>query len=384
MVIRATAINPRLLRWAREQSGLEATEVAEALGKTPEAILSWEAGDTAPTWNQLDALATHYKRPVAIFFFAEPPQERSAETEFRTAAPIDPGVLDPDTRLAVRQGRAWQQSLRELAGVNPSDRFILRAFAAGPGNLSPEALAEKVRDWIGVTLNEQYRWRSSEIAFRAWRSVVEDVGVFVFKRSFKQTDVSGFCLHDEEFPIILINNSTAFARQTFTLFHELAHLLFRVSGITHEESTGILHASAPIEVACNRFATYFLVPDEGFPWEEVSHVRSLPDWIAIVAKRYSVSRLVILRRLRDKGKVDSETFRSLSAAWSGSYLARRAVETTGGSYYASQTTYLGDAYLELAFDRLHTGRISVAELADHLNVKARNIGKLEEVFLSRK
>lgn len=32
------------------------------------------------------------------------------------------------------------------------------------------------------------------------------------------------CINDEQYPVILINNSMSFARQIFTLLHELYHL----------------------------------------------------------------------------------------------------------------------------------------------------------------
>lgn len=385
MVERATAFNPRLLRWAREQSGLEATDVAEALGKTSEAVLAWEQGTAAPTWNQLERLASLFNRPIALFYFSEPPRERTAEAEFRRSAPVGEDALDPDTRLAVRDGRAWQQSLRELAGTNPSERSLLSTFTEERAQaINVDELAASVRQFLGVSLSEQFSWRGTEQAFKNWRTAVEAVGVFVFKRSFKQTDVSGFCLHDEQFPIVVINNSTAFARQTFTLFHEVAHLLFRVSGITHESFTGLLSASAPVEISCNRFAGMLLIPSEGFPWEEVKHGPLLGNSVIAIAERYSVSRLVVLRRLFEEGRIDAAAFRRWSDEWRARYVARREGDTPGGSYYSSQTSYLGDAYLTLAFDRLHSGRISLAELADHLNVRAKNIGRLEDAFLSRK
>src|SRR3546814_17029352 len=49
--------------------------------------------------------------------------------------------------------------------------------------------------------------------------------------AFRTDDFSGFCLYDEEFPIIYVNNSSAKTRQIFTYFHELAHLVFHTSGI---------------------------------------------------------------------------------------------------------------------------------------------------------
>lgn len=385
MVTRATGFNPRVLAWARERSGLTLEEAAAALKRPLSVLQDWESGAADPTWNQLESLARLFHRPVALFFFPEPPEERDAESEFRSLSNLRPGELHPDTRLAVREGRAWQQSLRELAGAaNPSERFILGDIRPVPGT-GIERLAVRVREHLGVPLQEQQRWPTTAQAFRNWRTAVEDAGIFVFKRSFNQDDVSGFCLHDAQFPIIVINNSTAHSRQSFTLFHELAHLLFRVSGITQDgedEPAGEpIHA---IEAACNRFAHEFLVPSAGFPWHELRNTRDFLQAVTTIAQRYNVSRLVILRKARDHGLVDGATYGALARVLGKEYLARRGSEGGGGSYYANQATYLGDAYLRLAFGQFHSGRVSLPELAEHLAVKARNVGKLEDFFLARK
>jgi len=69
-----------------------------------------------------------------------------------------------------------------------------------------------------------------------WRQAVEEAGVFVFKNSFKQKDISGFCLRDEDLPIIYLNNSTSKTRQIFSLLHELAHLLLNMNGLSKFDS----------------------------------------------------------------------------------------------------------------------------------------------------
>ncbi len=75
------------------------------------------------------------------------------------------------------------------------------------------------------------RVATDDDALKLWRRAIEAHGVFVFKDSFKQGAISGFCLRHDEFPIILINNSTTKTRQTFSLLHEL-FLLFNRSGIS--------------------------------------------------------------------------------------------------------------------------------------------------------
>ena len=75
MVEYIQGINPTIVKWARERSGYTLEDVATSLNKDVETISDWESGEQAPTYVQLETLAGKYKRPIAIFFFPEPPQE---------------------------------------------------------------------------------------------------------------------------------------------------------------------------------------------------------------------------------------------------------------------------------------------------------------------
>ena len=98
-------------------------------------------------------------------------------------------------------------TLRELTGgLNPAERLITRDLRAAI-HQPVDALAARVREYLQVTLQQQYAWLSAEDAFKNWRRAVEAVGVFVFKRAFKQEGISGFCLHDEMFPLVVVNKA---------------------------------------------------------------------------------------------------------------------------------------------------------------------------------
>ena len=96
-------INPTIIKWARERSGYTLQEVAKSLNRAVATISKWESGAAAPTYVQLEKLADKYKRPIATFFFPEPPHEtdfvgqlalRSSEIE----------QLDPSIRISVASG----------------------------------------------------------------------------------------------------------------------------------------------------------------------------------------------------------------------------------------------------------------------------------------
>src|SRR5690606_35729528 len=110
-----------------------------------------------------------------------------------------------------------------------------------------------------------------------------------------------------------------------------------------------------IEIACNRFTAEFLAPEDDMPWHLFRGQVDLVSAVGQVADRYSVSREVILRRLLDRGIVDSDTYRHFTERWTQEYIEGRA-DRSGGNYYATQAAYLGDRFLDLAFAQYRAGK----------------------------
>ncbi|MEZ4540247.1 MAG: ImmA/IrrE family metallo-endopeptidase [Chloroflexota bacterium] len=386
-------LNPQMLKWARERAGYSLAEIARLLKRDVEVVSKWESGESAPTYVQLETLAyTYYKRPTALFFFPSPPEEPEAKQSFRTLPDSEVNRLQPDTLLAIREAKARQISLSELSGgVNPSKQLIYRELEIDVHH-GVQSAAARVRQFLGISLPTQKSWKSTETALEKWRDAVQRAGIFVFKRSFKQKDVSGFCLSDPEFPVIYLNNSTAKSRQIFTLFHELAHILLNTNGVTKQNDNYInqLEGDARrVEVFCNQFAGEFLVPSVDF-YRQVSStpLMSNRDVISLVeelASQFNVSREVILRKLLDRELVSQTLYDKLTRQWLEEYRAQkeRAKEKPGGNPNATHTTYLGTKYLELAFANYYQGKCTLEQLAGYLEVRAKRIPDLEQLFLSK-
>jgi Zn-dependent peptidase ImmA (M78 family) len=382
----ATGVNSEILQWAREKAGYSLDEVARSLKKDTETIVSWESGDAFPTYHQLERLAySLYKRPIALFFFPRPPEEPDPRESFRTLQDSEFELLVPDTLHAIREAQAMQITLYELTeGRNPSDRVIFRDLALDPDADAIERAAV-VREYLGISLDEQYSWESPEQALEKWRDAVQDAGIFVFKRAMKQKDVSGFCLLDEEFPLIYLNNSTAKTRQLFSLFHELAHILLGTAGVTKVDDRYVFRLggqSKAVEVFCNRFSAELLVPSDDFDQRLVPGI-PVENLVDALASHYGVSREVILRKLLDRGIVDQGYYEHMVQKWLDSYQEKEDKGAGGGNYYANQYVYLGQRYLTLAFARYYDGAYSIHELADYLSIRTKNVPGLEHYFLSR-
>ncbi len=377
--MQVSGINPAILIWARERAGYTVEEVAQRLKKNAEVILQWESGDSVPTYGQMETLAySLYKRPLAMFFFPVPPDEPDLQEEFRTLPDFEIENLLPDTRYAIRQAAAMQITLRELSdGINPSSKRIFHDMEFDV-NRNVASEAAKVREYLGVKLDEQKDWKSIGDALFAWREIIQDKGIFIFKRSFKQKDISGLSILDNEFPVIYLNNSTTATRQIFTIFHELSHLLLKTNGVTKEDNRyidALRGNNRDIEIFCNRFAAEFLVPSADFE-DWLSRGLSVDQLVNNLSDRYKVSREVILRRLLDRGMVDQKYYEKQVKQWLDEYQERQT--KGGGNYYYTQMTYLGDRFLDLAFSRYYQGRCTIEQLSDYLNIKAKNIGELEQ------
>lgn len=380
-----SGINPKILRWARETAGLSTRDIANLIRKPYELIEKWESGETVPTYGQLEKLAYQiYKRPIALFFFPEPPDEPDPKKSFRTLPEFEIANLSADTRYAIRQAKAMQLALNELNdGVNPSPQKIFRDVKVSIKHDVKDAALE-MRSYLGIQIKDQISWKRNEDALRNWKNAVEDKGIFIFKRAFDQKGISGFCLSDEEFPVIYVNNGTSMTRQIFTILHELSHVLLNVNGITLRDDSfidALLGDEKGIEVFSNRFTGEILVPMTAFE-QQLLYGDLSDESIGRIAKRFKVSREVILRKLLDMGKVSRNYYESKAKEWSGDY-ERRAGTSKGGNYYATQVAYLGEKFLGLAFGRYYKGKCTFEELANYLNVKAKNIPTLEQLVLTK-
>jgi Zn-dependent peptidase ImmA (M78 family) len=371
-------ITPSVLTWARERAGHSMDELREDF----KGIEEWERGSAAPTYPQLERLADKLRLPVAVFFFPAPPNVPPIRESFRTLSDSDFEALPRRVKLMLRRAKAMQLNLAELNdGRNPQPRLITRDLSF-PITVNVQTMASRVREYIGVSLADQKEWPNVEVALENWRRAITEVGVFIFKDAFKADEYSGFCIYDDEFPIIYVNNTSAKTRQLFTLFHELAHLIFHTSGIdteTDEFFDAMPANSRRLELLCNSFAADFLLPEA----ELSAAIAGRPinrEAAANIAHAFSVSREVVYRKFLDRGLISNTEYRGAVAMWKG----QRRSESGGGDYYNTQMTYLGTNYIRLAFNRYYQNRIDDVRLAEFLNITPRNLSAFEARFAARR
>lgn len=160
---KAIPYTPSVLKWARESMNMQKDEVARRIKKTIELIDAWERGEASPTYVQLEKLAYKiYKRPIAIFFFPEPPEEEPLEQTFRTLPAYEIKRMPSRIVYLLRKAKVLQLNLIELYGTNyHTDRNILRDCDLEI-HQDFNIITEQIRSCIGISLKEQTQWKDAD------------------------------------------------------------------------------------------------------------------------------------------------------------------------------------------------------------------------------
>lgn len=380
MIEKMTYINPEMLKWSRDISGISIELAADKFGY--DKIKSWEDGNDYPTYPQLKEMASLYRKPVAIFFFPEPPSIKNISASYRTLPNQLYSSLSKEIIKLIDEARVMQLNLYELhKGINPSQ---LKITDIKFHDTETDLISRELRKIMGVDIITQKKITKISDAFEFWRDCFYQLGIYVFKEAFHDSSISGFCLYDKEFPVIYINNSFSFTRQIFTLFHEIFHIISETSGIDMINDnifeTYSTTLNYTIEKSCNDFAGKFLVPDDDFN-SITLNMRLNDQNILKLSQVYLVSREVILRKFLDRGKISNDEYNRKSQEFNNDYNRDKMFnKNNGGNYYNTQYVYKGKRYINLAFEKYYSHKITMTQLSKYLNMKIPSI----EVFASRK
>lgn len=219
MPARYEPVTPSVVGWAIDESGYATREIAAHLKIAPETVQAWRDGRERPTVGQLTRLSRRVRRPRELFYLPQPPREAAIPTTLRTANGANKRELAPPELLAVRRARRVQRMVAFLRRDDPADvpRFETAADPARAG--------DEIRAWSGVSPAIARAWKSDVEARRAWAAAIEKRGVLVMSYSLKKEGLRGFALPDRAAPLIAVNTAHNDGSRSFTMWHELAHLV---------------------------------------------------------------------------------------------------------------------------------------------------------------
>lgn len=380
-------VAPRVMRWARESVGIDQRRAADKVHREVADIGAWESGSEDAPLSALVSLAALYHKPLAVFLLDEPPPTPEAPPDRRAAVGQEAAPLSADVLLAVDRARAAQRAGTELLDV-------LGLQAQLPGidrsEISADVIARPVRDALGVTLQDQGRFRSPSAALARWRVAVEDWYVVVLELTMPLDEVRGFSIRDPGPPTIVLNRADSHNARIFTLFHELAHIVLGSSGLCTPQQglrlPRIVGYRNSLERFCNDIAGAVLIPEAAMREDKIARqIATLgkpPDDALLyrAAVHFRVSKFVLWYRLRALGMVSDAVFRAKWAQWPRAQpdLPRPSSGGGGAGMTRAERSVIenGSGFASLVLSAQAEGLVTASRALDYLGVQ---LGDMEAV-----
>ena len=372
-------VTPELLVWARETARIPDHVAAQKLEVGFTLFKMWEDGGERPTFAQLKKIAWLYRRSVAVFFLPQPPSEPPPPTDYRRSE-ISGMTESSDLAFAIRSAHSRRDVALDLAVALGEEPLHFRLEAKRSDGASSVSLA--LRGALGVSVDEQFAWANAYAAFRGWRAAVERLGVLVFQfRGVEVSEARGFSIDLRPYPVAAINISDAIRARSFSLLHEMTHLLLGDGGLCdfHEGS------ASDDEHFCNVVAAETLVPRE--PLRSALAAMSRPaatswrlDDIGYLSRRFWVSDEAMLLRLRELGEIEEGHGWGLWRA-----LRDRRGEAKKPGFPRRVDVALavaGPAFANLVFDGVHRDIVSLSDASDYLDLRVKHFPALEDALVS--
>ena len=299
------AVNPEILVWARETAGLTQDEAAKRLdirdtkkATALDRLAGYESGEEDPSRPLLVRMSKQYRRPLLTFYLPKPPLKGDRGADFRT---LSADALSPATSALldalIREMRARQSMVRSVLEDQdetiPLDFVGSRTIADGQA-----AVLESLRGLLGFELADYRAQRSADAAFRFLRNRAEDVGIFVllkgdlgsYHTAVELEVFRGFSIADNVVPFIVINGRDTRAAWTFTLLHEMVHLILGQTGVSGQQ------AEDEIERFCDDVAGGFLLPEHEareIGLQDIADLDDMAERISEFANGRNLSRTMV-------------------------------------------------------------------------------------------
>lgn len=376
---RLQSVNPERIEWCCEDRDVSLADLAADTNIALPTLEKTMAGEPGVTFGQLRRIAEYFGRGVLFFLEQGPATAEMVHTpQFRTLANQKIGLSPKLKSLIERVEKsreiylALQEDLQEDAAPRfaPPEvpRDVVRAAAA-------------IRRWLGLGLEND---------FTSYRAALQTKGILVFRSNGyngkwqipKDSPVLGFALYDDRCPVIVVRKERFETRQSFTLMHELGHLvLHRASSI---DDAADFHSNEGHEREANMFAGHLLVPAEFLleinDQRRPRGVDEYDGWLRPQSEKWTVSTEVILRRLLDSGRLTADKYNEYRA-WRDRQVYAEDGQGNRQYRHREPVHIFGDGYVRTVLDSLSGKRITLARASTYLdNLKISDLHQLERFY----
>lgn len=383
-------VNNNMLVWARANTPFETTiDVQSALKIDAAKIDEWENGTEFPSISEAKKLAKLYKVPFATFFMSEPPKaEPRPYTDRRTYNGTVYREMSYELWAEIGRVIGNREKMIEVLDENDMDSDYESLPLLEP-NTSVGDIANSIRTFLGVSLPFKNK-NAYKNSYNFYRAVLESKGVFIAQiTGISLEEMKGISIYYEKFPIIAINNKDYERAKTFSLIHEMAHLIRRSSSLCLIDFN---ERNDDEEKICDRIAAEVLMPTEEFKVVTESFYKTHTSWseecLSRIADKFGVSIFSVIRRLHDLNIISKSYYLSLYKEFSDKFEERQVeidAHKEGRSliipYHTKYLNKEGYLYTKTIMTSYSKGNISYGEMCHILNVASTHIAKMERAVM---
>ena len=348
-------INPDIVRWAIDRSGLAMSEISKKLSIKEDKLKDIEKGKATLAFSKAKQLAKITNIPFGFLFLNEVPEEdKLALPDLRT---IDSKEISEPSQALKEVVRLNQERVDWYKNYLNELGFEKNYYVGSLSDASIEKTVSFLRDKLVVN-----KPRDAKDYYRKLVKCIEDLGIMVIQDSnlghhtkpLSVEEFRGFAIADDVAPLIFINTADSMNAQLFTLIHELAHILKGESGV----SDNTISSVNKTEQFCNEVAGEFLVPKKRFieEWDNIGKA-STEVIIDSLSRVFHVSCHVVARRALNLGYINKLQYEKYIHDIYESYLAHKEKGGSGPSYYVVKNSKLSSQLSQAVVSQSVSGKM---------------------------
>ena len=373
-------INKDMLVWARKETPFDRypEQVSEHFPKiSSEKLKKWESGEELPSIREAKEMAKIYKLPFASFYLTDIPSKKPRNyTDRRTINGTKYNEISYELWNEISRVCSERDILLEFTNEERYP-FLLLPTVTATDNV--ESVAEKIRDFFELPKYFLYKKEYKNNSFNYFRNILERHGIIVSQiSSVSLSEMKGLSIYDDKYPIIAINNKDFEKSKTFSLFHELAHLIRRSSSLCLIDDN---ERNDNEEKICDCIAAEVLMEHSTFKKIAMDIYTKEREWndktLMDLANKFGVSAVAAFRRLYDLSIISDSQYYDMYKEINNSFeeylkninsLKNKKVPIY---FHVRYINYHGNLLPRMIITAQNSGKITVGEACKIMNIKSQ-------------
>ena len=290
--------NGERLKLARIYRNMTASELADKIGVSRQAVLQYEKNESKPKLETEFTIITTLHFPRDFFYMdnlSNVPVENTFFRALSTTKKIDLQTQEEKTKFIVY----IYEFLNNYFNYPQLDlpKIDINIDLDNKDNI--EDIANNVRSYWGLGFQP----------IENMVNLLENKGVIVSTLNINNKKIDAFTQvhvinNKEKFCVVLSNDKQSVARRNFDAAHELGHIILHKNIEKLEELTS--EEQRKLEEQANSFAAAFLLPKNAF-FNELKDPLNL-EYYKELKKKWKVSIAAMVMRARDLGRINNSQY----------------------------------------------------------------------------